>query len=179
MQERMQRLALYEDSSSDEEGPGGTSLYWHLPPAQRCRYKPALRAMCRARNRRAYVSHLSAQGIAVKDVPPAGPKVRKRKGAASQAPASLRPAEAVANEAPDALAAETSRDEVTSADEVAKDAQNAANTEAEEAGEEGDLAQRTVALPLVDAQPEVAALLASLVEAGVFYNKEPRLCAQA
>ena len=61
VQERMARYALYEDSSSDEEGPGGRSLFWTLPQEHKARYKDVLRALRRARNRAAYVELLRSR----------------------------------------------------------------------------------------------------------------------
>eukprot|EP00892_Ulva_mutabilis_P003853 jgi/Ulvmu1/183/UM001_0187.1 len=59
--------AMYEDSSSDEEGEGGASLYLLLPKESRRHYKPALRAFRRAHNRHSYIKHLRRRGVAVLD----------------------------------------------------------------------------------------------------------------
>jgi hypothetical protein len=57
------------DSSSDEEGPEGSSLYWQLPKDHRQHYKPVLQAMRRARVRRSYILYLSEHGFHVTNQP--------------------------------------------------------------------------------------------------------------
>lgn len=72
MQERGMLLLQCPDSSSDEEGPSGTSIYWHLPRPHRSHYKSILRAFRRAHNRLSYISFLRARGFSAIDLMPAG-----------------------------------------------------------------------------------------------------------
>jgi hypothetical protein len=72
MQRRWKAITAYEDSSTDEEGPDGTSIYWCIPLSHRAEYKPCLRAMRRAHHRRAYLTHLQRLCILTIDVPPSG-----------------------------------------------------------------------------------------------------------
>jgi hypothetical protein len=69
MQHRRQEIFAYEDSSSDDEGPGGSSLYWQLAKGHQKHYKAVLRAMRRARVRSSYIEYLSTHGFRVSDQP--------------------------------------------------------------------------------------------------------------
>lgn len=57
------QVFLFEDSSTDEEGADGRSLFWQLPHSQRGRYRPILRAVRGAQYRLDYVRRLQAQGM--------------------------------------------------------------------------------------------------------------------
>lgn len=102
---------MYEDSSSDEDGPQGGSLYGVLRTASRPHYKAALRAFRRAHNRASYIAHLRRRGVAVLDSQPpprrsdsdtpqavasAGSEAARaaRQGATAAAPSELAAAEA-------------------------------------------------------------------------------------
>jgi hypothetical protein len=74
MQTRWKAITSYEDSSSDEEGPDGSSIYWSIPVSHRADYKPTLRAMRRAHHRRTYLAQLQRLGILTIDVHPYGAK---------------------------------------------------------------------------------------------------------
>lgn len=60
---------MYEDSSSDDDGPGGSSLYLLLAKRSRPHYKSILRAFRRAHNRKSYIGLLRRRGAAVLDPP--------------------------------------------------------------------------------------------------------------
>jgi hypothetical protein len=70
MQRRWKAITAYKDSSTDEEGPAGASIYWSLPFRFRAEYKATLRAMRRAYHRRAYLTQLQRMGILTVDVHP-------------------------------------------------------------------------------------------------------------
>jgi hypothetical protein len=69
VQDRALHFMRCPDSSSDEEGPSATSIYWQLPRSHRSHYKPILRAFRRAHNRHIF---LQAHGCAATDLVPAG-----------------------------------------------------------------------------------------------------------
>lgn len=70
IQRKWKTITAYEDSSTDEEGPGGSSIYWKLPLNYRSDYKLIVRAMRRARHRRAYLTHMQRRGVLTVDVHP-------------------------------------------------------------------------------------------------------------
>lgn len=74
MQKQWKAITAYEDSSTDEEGPEGSSIFWTLPLSHRSEYKPVLRAMRRAHNRRYYLSQLQRRGVLTMNVHPANLK---------------------------------------------------------------------------------------------------------
>ena len=74
MQRRWKAITGYQDSSTDEEGPEGSSIFWKLPLSHRTEYKPIVRAMRRAQHRRAYLTQLQRRGVLTMDVHPSSLK---------------------------------------------------------------------------------------------------------
>lgn len=93
---------LYEDSSTDDEGVDGRSLYWSLPAPSRPCYRAVLRALRRARNRVACIASLTARGLEVLDgdEPRASPCDSRRHPETTPAPAAAlgRPASLLGGE---------------------------------------------------------------------------------
>lgn len=169
MQTRWRANATYEDSSSDDEGPAGCSLYSVLPQVSRPHYKAALRAFRRAHNRRSYISHLRRRGVAVLD-----PHPSVTCGASAL---SVKPVSSAAGEAEHggpAVAAEECA-VAGAAQRPASSATGQAEGE-EDAVDDADGLDGVVRLPFAMASEGAAAALgwlARAVEAGAYSN-----CAQ-
>ena len=153
----MARLALYEDSSDDELGENGSSLYWQLPPEHRGHYRQVLQATRRARNRLAYVQHLDARGVAASDAPAVDVSAATRASTPVAVPA-------MRSGAPDAPAP-------ASGEQAAAGAAAAKHT-----GHHRQQLQQAVELPLVPADSLAVELLQGMVQTGTGSSHASACC---
>jgi hypothetical protein len=70
LQRKLRVISMYSDSSTDEEGPDASSLFWTLTRREQPEYKAVLRAYRRAHNRVEHIRSLRKMGITVVDIEP-------------------------------------------------------------------------------------------------------------
>lgn len=163
MQSRWRANAMYEDSSSDEDGPAGCSLYSVLPKGGRPHYKAALRAFRRAHNRSSYISHLRRRGVAVLDPQTS---MNRSTSALSLKPVRSRAAEAEQHGGPAGASAESAAAWVAERPPASSSGQEAGE---EDAVDDAEGLDGVVRLPFAMASEgavEALGWLARAVEAG-------------